>query len=127
MLPVPFNLAQQTGVERSEIGQLLQEGKSVEQVAQERAAKLKISSATLLETVREIDEHLKEGAPLPTESRIVLEAYDRYVVVHACFGETVNRTLGGVLTRPIRAGVGDGLVGRRLPSCWNYPQISRKN
>ena len=26
----------------------------------------------------------------------MLEAFDRYLVVHACFGETVNRTLGGV-------------------------------
>ena len=38
----------------------------------------------------------KLGAPLPTQDHIVLEVYDRYIVVHACFGELVNKTLGGI-------------------------------
>ena len=96
ILPVPFDLAQQTGVEREKIGKLLKQGKNAEQTAEILADEMKTDKATLLETVREIDEHLKEGAPLPTENRIVLEAYDRYLVVHACFGEVVNRTLGGI-------------------------------
>jgi len=96
ILPVPFDLAQQTGVERETIGKLLQQGKNAEQVAEILAAEMKTDKATLLESVREIDEHVKEGAPLPTENRIVLEAYDRYLVAHACFGEVVNRTLGGI-------------------------------
>ena len=25
-----------------------------------------------------------------------MEVYDRYIVVHACFGELVNKTLGGI-------------------------------
>jgi ATP-dependent Lhr-like helicase len=96
ILPVPFELAQQTGVAREKIGKLLSENKSAEQVAEELAAELKTDKMTLLETVKEIDEHLKEGAPLPTENRIVLEGFDRYLVVHACFGEIVNKTLAGV-------------------------------
>jgi ATP-dependent Lhr-like helicase len=96
MLPVPFDLAQQMGAEREEIGNLLQQGKTPEQTAEQLAAKLKIDQTTLLETVREIDEHLKENAPLPTQNRIVLEAFDRYLVVHACFGELVNKTLAGI-------------------------------
>ncbi|XES76200.1 MAG: DEAD/DEAH box helicase [Candidatus Bathyarchaeia archaeon] len=96
MLPVPFGLAQQTGAEREKIGKLLKEGKPVEDVAAELAAELQTDKATLMETVTEIDEHQKEGAPLPTQSRILLEAYDRYLIMHACFGEVVNRTLAGV-------------------------------
>jgi ATP-dependent Lhr-like helicase len=96
ILPVPFELAQQTGVAREKIGKLLKENRSAEQVAEELAAELKTDKVTLLETVKEIDEHLKEGAPLPTENRIVLEGFDRYLVVHACFGEIVNKTLAGV-------------------------------
>jgi len=96
ILPVPFELAQQTGVTRKKIGQLLKKSKSAEEVAEELAAELKTDKATLLETVKEIDEHLKEGAPLPTENHVVLEAFDRYLVVHACFGEVVNKTLAGI-------------------------------
>jgi ATP-dependent Lhr-like helicase len=103
ILPVPFNLAQQTGAAREKIGQLLKQNKNAERVAEELAAELKTDKATLLDSVREIEEHLKEGAPLPTQNRIVLEAFDRYLVVHACFGEMVNRTLGGIFDSVLSA------------------------
>ncbi len=96
ILPVPFDLAQQTGTAREKISALLKRGKTPEQAAEELAGEFKTDQKTLVETTREIDEHLKEGAPLPTQNRIVLEAYDRYLVVHACFGEVVNKTLGGI-------------------------------
>ena len=96
ILPVPFELAQQTGKTREKIGKLLQKGKTAENVAQELAIELNTDKTTLLNTVTEIDDHLKEGAPLPTQNHVVLEGFDRYLIVHACFGETVNRTLGGV-------------------------------
>ncbi len=96
ILPVPFDLAQQTGVMREKVGKLIKEGKKPEAAAEELAAELKTDKETLLDTVLEIAEHLKDGAPLPTQNRIVIEVLDRYIVVHACFGELVNRTLGGI-------------------------------
>jgi len=96
ILPVPFDLAQQTGKTREKIGKLLTEGKTAEIVAEQLAPELETDKITLLSTVQEIDEHLKEGAPLPTQKTIVLETFDRYLIIHACFGETVNRTLAGV-------------------------------
>ncbi|MFB3888530.1 MAG: DEAD/DEAH box helicase [Candidatus Bathyarchaeia archaeon] len=103
ILPVPFELAQQTGATREKIGNLLKQKKTAEQVAEELAAELKTDKATLLDTVQEIEEHLKEGAPLPTQNHIVLEAFDRYLIVHACFGETVNRTLAGIFDSVLSA------------------------
>jgi ATP-dependent helicase Lhr and Lhr-like helicase len=97
MLPVPFELAQQTGATRERIGQKLRENKTPEQVAMELAAELQTDKTTLLGSVQEISEHLKEGAPLPTQNRILIEAVQNYLVVHACFGEVVNRTLAGVI------------------------------
>jgi ATP-dependent Lhr-like helicase len=96
ILPVPFDLAQQTGVMREKVGNLLKQGKKSEAAAEELALEMKTDKETLLDTTLEIDEHLKEGAPLPTQNRIVIEALDRYIVVHACFGELVNRTFGGI-------------------------------
>jgi len=96
ILPVPFDLAQQTGEMREKMGKLLKEGRKPEAVAEQLAVELKTDKATLLDAALEIDEHLKSGAPLPTQNRIVIEVLDRYIVVHACFGEIVNRTLGGI-------------------------------
>jgi ATP-dependent Lhr-like helicase len=96
ILPVPFDLAQQTGAMREKVGKLFKEGKKPEAAAEELATEMKTDKATLLDTVLELDEQLKEGAPLPTHNHIVIEALDRYIVVHACFGELVNRTFGGI-------------------------------
>ncbi len=96
ILPVPFDLAQQTGEMREKLGTLLKEGKKPEVAAQELGAELKTDKATLLDAALEISDYLKTGAPLPTQNRIVIEVLDRYIVVHACFGEIVNRTLGGI-------------------------------
>ena len=96
MLPVPFDLAQQTGKTREKIAAMLKKTGDVEAVAAKIAAKMGADKVSMLDTVREIDDHLKSGAPLPTQNHIVIEAYDKYLIIHACFGETVNRTLGGV-------------------------------
>jgi ATP-dependent helicase Lhr and Lhr-like helicase len=96
ILPVPFDLAQQTGVIREKVANLLKEGKKPEVAAEELALEMKTYKETLVDTALEIAEQLKEGAPLPTQNRIVIEVLDRYIVVHACFGELVNRTFGGI-------------------------------
>src|SRR5208337_5136161 len=90
ILPLPFGLAQQTGEMREKIGKLIKEDKKPEAAAEQLAVELKTDKATLLDATLEIDEYLKTGAPLPTQNRIVIEALDRYIVVHACFGEIVN-------------------------------------
>jgi len=94
ILPVPFTLAQEVGQLREEIAKELKEGKAVEVVAEELAKKFSTDKSTLIEPTKEIDEHLRHGVPLPTHDHILIEAFDRYIVVHACFGEVVNKTLG---------------------------------
>ena len=96
MLPVPFNLAQETGRMREEIGKALKEVGKAEVVAEKLADKLSTGKDALLDAVKEVEEHLREAAPLPTHNHIVIEAFDKYLVIHACFGEIVNRTLGGI-------------------------------
>ena len=96
ILPVPFDLAQETGGMREKIGKLLKEGKKPEAAAEELSTELKTDKETLLDAAIEISDYLKSGAPLPTQNRIVIEVLDRYIVVHACFGEIANRTLGGI-------------------------------
>jgi ATP-dependent Lhr-like helicase len=96
ILSVPFDLAQQTGKTREKIGEKLRKTGDVEAVAEKIAEKMAADKATVLKTVKEIDDHLKAGAPLPTHKRILIEKFDKYLIIHACFGEIVNRTLGGV-------------------------------
>ena len=93
MLPVPYNLAQETGRMREKIAiQLRRSGKEV--AAKNLAGQLSMDESALVKAVEEILEHIEQGAPIPTHNHILLEVFDKYIVVHACFGEIVNRTLG---------------------------------
>jgi ATP-dependent Lhr-like helicase len=96
ILPVPFDLAQETGRLREQIRDALRENDKVEVVAEKLADKLKTNKTALLDAVREVAEHLNQGAPLPTHNHILIEAFDKYLIIHASFGEIVNRTLGSV-------------------------------
>jgi ATP-dependent Lhr-like helicase len=96
MIPVPFDLAQETGKLRDEITEKLKTAKNAEATADSLAVKLSTDGKTLLDTVKEIEEQLRLGAAIPTHNQIAVESFDKYLIINACFGELVNRTLGGV-------------------------------
>lgn len=96
MLPVPFNLAQETGRMREKIAKELKRTGKAEVAMEKLAEEFSINKSTLVKAVGEIKEHIKQRAPLPTHNHILLELFDKYIVIHACFGEIVNRTLGCV-------------------------------
>ncbi len=95
MLPIPFELAQRVGQLRGEVSTTLESGSTSDTVSllvqnwpTERFAVRKV--------VEELQGHRETGAPVPTDRRILLEAFDRFLIIHASFGETVNNTLGEV-------------------------------
>jgi ATP-dependent Lhr-like helicase len=94
LLPVPFTLAQEVGKLRKEIAKRLDQEETLETVTQKLAKKFSTNKSTLLKAIEEIQEHLKKGAPLPTDDQIFIEAFDKYVIIHASFGEVVTRSLG---------------------------------
>ena len=96
MIPVPFDLAQQTGMMRKKLWQAWKESGDFNLAAEKAGKELATSGQDLLEAAKEVEEHVKQGAPLPTDSQVVVEAFDKYLIVHACFGEIVNRTMGGI-------------------------------
>ena len=95
MLPLPFDLAQRVGLLRSEISEALESG-GVNSTIDLTAVRWPTERFAVRKVVEELDYHRKTGAAVPTDRRILLEAFDRFLIVHACFGETVNNTLGEV-------------------------------
>ncbi|MFB0513964.1 MAG: hypothetical protein ACETVQ_00145, partial [Candidatus Bathyarchaeia archaeon] len=94
ILPVPFTLAQEVGKLRQKIAEELKHERNHELLAGKLAKELSTDKSTLLKPVEEIHEQLQQGAPVPTHNRILIEVFDKHVIIHACFGEIVNRTLG---------------------------------
>jgi len=95
MLPIPFPLAQQVGHLRSEIEEALN-NRDASSVIDQFEKKWPTDRYGIRKAVEELNEHRNIGAPIPTDRRIVLEAFDRFLIVHTCFGEVVNNTLGEV-------------------------------
>ncbi len=92
MLPVPFGLAQRSGELRKRVGRLL-EGSTPEAAARSLSEELPVTESAMRKVADEIDEHVKTGAPLPSDDLVLLEGWQKYLVVHSCFGEKVNRLL----------------------------------
>src|SRR2546421_148154 len=96
MLPVPFGLAQRVGRIRKEIDARL-DRESLPKTIEHFEKAWPINKTGAKRLVEEHANHRKSGAPVPTDDRIVVEAFDRFLIVHASFGEVVNVTLGDLI------------------------------
>ncbi|MDG6978828.1 MAG: DEAD/DEAH box helicase [Nitrososphaerota archaeon] len=92
MLPVPCALAQKTGELRRRTASLL-EGSTPQAAAAALCSELPVTEPAMTRVAEEIEEHVKTGAPLPCDRLVLLEGWQKYLVVHSCFGEKVNRLL----------------------------------
>ncbi len=92
MLPIPFGLAQRTGSLRKEVASALSEGEP-DDAAAKLAARMPVAIEATKMVVDEIHEHLRLGAPLPSDDLILIEGWQKYMIIHSCFGEAVNKTL----------------------------------
>jgi ATP-dependent helicase Lhr and Lhr-like helicase len=92
MLPVPFGLAQKSGELRRKVARLL-EGSSAEAAARALSGELPVTETAIKKVAEEIEDHVKTGAPLPSDELVLLEGWQKYLIIHSCFGEKVNRLL----------------------------------
>ena len=97
LIPVPFDVAQDVGKIRGDAWKRLKAGGSVEQVAGELYEKYPMEKEAAAWFVRQMEEQSKESQHLPTDNQLVIEAYEQFAVLHACFGSLVNETLARVL------------------------------
>ncbi|MEM3754907.1 MAG: DEAD/DEAH box helicase, partial [Candidatus Bathyarchaeia archaeon] len=56
-----------------------------------------LDTNAFIEIVKTIKNHVKNN-PLPTDKKIVIESFENCIILHACFGNLVNETLGIILS-----------------------------
>ncbi|MEM3789860.1 MAG: DEAD/DEAH box helicase [Thermoproteota archaeon] len=106
ILPVPYELAKEVGKLRREISKILEE-KGQEQAIAWLCNEFQVDLYTAYNIVKELQEQINLGAPIPSDEQILIEGFDKYLVVNCCFGESVNRTLGYIIEQRLSR---DGLV-----------------
>ena len=114
LIPVPRAIAEETGDLREKIGDLMTQLGSKDKAIEVLRNELSVDEAALKAVADEIESQTSAGFPLPTKRRIIMEAYNKYIVVHSSFGERINRTLGCVF---------DSVLSERdlIYSWWNDP------
>jgi ATP-dependent Lhr-like helicase len=93
MLPIPYELAVETGRLRRGISDALDRGG---QAVAEVSTRIPGDEASRALVLDEIAEHKKMGAPVPSDRLVLFEGFGKYLIIHLCFGESVNRTLAYV-------------------------------
>jgi ATP-dependent Lhr-like helicase len=93
MIPVPFEVAQEVGAMRRMIaGEIEKAGDQplfLEPLLGDQEALQKAAAP--------IEAQVSQGFPLPTDKSILVECLRNFCIIHACFGDLVNRTLGHIL------------------------------
>jgi ATP-dependent Lhr-like helicase len=106
ILPIPYELAREVGRLRRKISEKLRRGEN-EQAVSWLCREFQIDSNAARKIVGEIGEHMEMGAPVPSDNLILVEGFDRYLIVNCCLGELANRTLGYVIDQRLSR---DGLI-----------------
>ena len=114
LIPVPRDVAQEVGDLRERIAGEMERLGSKEGAVLSLSEELGADIAALNAAADEVEAHRDAGFPLPTKKRILLEAYEKYLIIHSGYGERVNRTLGALL---------DALLSDHdlIYSWWNDP------
>jgi ATP-dependent Lhr-like helicase len=106
ILPIPYELAREVGRLRRKISEKLRRGEN-EQAVSWLCREFQIDSNAARKIVGEIGEHMGMGAPVPSDNLILVEGFDRYLIVNCCLGELANRILGYVIDQRLSR---DGLI-----------------
>ncbi len=99
-IPVPFEIAQQVGRLRKEIAEKIEIDPNNACKALENYALNEDASKKAIDTIRK---HLKAEYPVPTNRKILIEGFESYVILHACFGNLVNEAIAKTLVALLSA------------------------
>ena len=102
ILPVPGTLAVRVGEYRKQIDRLLDEHKARAPVVEKFSRIWPADPYGVRRVVEEIETHRATGAPVPTNDRVLIEGFDRYIIIHTHFGDVLNFTLGEVIEELFR-------------------------
>jgi ATP-dependent Lhr-like helicase len=105
-IPVPFSIAREVGRVRAFVEANLAQNRSVQAITSRLSTKYPADEDTILKAVSEIVEHIEKGYNMPTDKRVTLEDWGGAVVLNACFGSLVNRTLALLIGHVLSEKVG---------------------
>ncbi len=96
LIGVAKNVAEEVGDVREMMGERIKV-RGLDVTVEELSKELHLPLATVAVAAKEVDAQLKAGFPIPNKGLILVESYERYIIIHTAYGSKVNTTLGCVL------------------------------
>ncbi len=114
-IPVPFNIAREVGKIRGFVEDQLGQNRPDKAIASTLSQEYPADEATVARVIAETVEQIREGYKVPTDTRVTLENWGDGVVMNACFGSLVNRTLALLIGHILSEKVGYTIGVRETP------------
>jgi ATP-dependent Lhr-like helicase len=109
-IPVPFEVAQEVGKLRGVVEKGISEHGKVEKLTSQLLPQYPANAHTIEKSISEIVIQSSRGIKVPTDKRMTFEDSDEGVIVNACFGSLVNKTLalliGHILSEKVGYAIG---------------------
>jgi ATP-dependent Lhr-like helicase len=96
-IPVPFDVAVEVGKIRSYIEEEKDAGHSRSEIISTLVERYPASIDVVDRAVADTLDQINQDMSVPTDTRITIEEWDEYIVIHASFGSLVNRTLAQLI------------------------------
>jgi ATP-dependent Lhr-like helicase len=114
-IPVPYEIAQEVAEIRGFAEEQNQRGATAEQISTMLSERYPADSETIRNALAETLEQVHSGFPVPTPSRIVVEEWGEFVIVHSNFGSLTNRAFAQLLGQVLSDKLGRGIVVQHDP------------
>ncbi|MEM4704652.1 MAG: DEAD/DEAH box helicase [Candidatus Bathyarchaeia archaeon] len=109
-IPVPFEVSQEVGYLRGLVEEQMRKGLSAQEVAANLSRDYPSDEETIAKALADTVEQVNAGLPVPTDSRVVVEDWQEFVLVHVNFGLLANRALAHLLGQLLTEKVGFAVV-----------------
>ncbi|MCJ2531655.1 MAG: DEAD/DEAH box helicase [Candidatus Thermoplasmatota archaeon] len=96
LLPIPFEVAQDVGRLRDAVNDEVARGDR-EDLAVHLRKEWPVERPAIQKVVKGIQAQRDADAPVPTAGLVLVEGFERYVILHTHLGERINNTLGELL------------------------------
>ena len=109
-IPVPFEVAQEVGSIRRYVEEQTKKGATLDDIATSLSKKYPSDADAISSALAETVEHVMTGFPVPTETRVIVEDWEEFVLIHANFGLLTNRALAQLLGQLLSEKLGFAIV-----------------
>ncbi|MEM1584029.1 MAG: DEAD/DEAH box helicase [Nitrososphaerota archaeon] len=114
-IPVPFEVAQEVGALRREYAVRRTMGEDPEKIVEDIAERYGVGFDVIFKAFKEVEEHLEEDIPVPSDRLVLLEICEPYVILHIHGGLKANRTIQKVLAYYLSEKIGAPIHGQQNP------------